>query len=238
MTTRDDAGANVSSGSRLLYRSRPRFIHPRIVPAMLAACGLASPPLAGSPSVLELDSPPGIMVGVGSHQLHIHCTGRGSPVVVFESGLGGTSLDWSKVQPAVSAFTRACSYDRAGYGWSEPGPRPRHAVRLAAELDRLLTYADVPPPYVLVGHSFGGLAIRMFAARREHTVAGLVLVDAVHERQFQHMKAAGVQTPTAPTGNRFVIVNPGIMPDGLPGSAEARSTAPRHLAQGGASSLR
>jgi len=166
--------------------------------------------------VPELESPPGIMVELGSHRLHIHCTGEGSPVVVFESGLGGTSLDWSRVQPAVSGFTRACSYDRAGYGWSEPGPNPRHATRLAAELDRLLLFAEVPPPYVLVGHSFGGLTVRLFAARRERSLAGLVLVDTVHERQFQHMKAAGVRTPTAPTGRRFVITNPGMVPEGLP----------------------
>ena len=174
-------------------------------------------PTAGLPG-LELGSPPGVMVELGSHRLHIHCTGEGSPAVIFESGLGGTSLDWSRVQPAVSEFTKSCSYDRAGYGWSEPGPRPRHAIRLAAELDRLLLSAGVPPPFVLVGHSFGGLTIRILAARREKTVAGLVLIDTVHERQFQHMRAAGVHTPTAPTGRRFVITNPGIVPEGLPES--------------------
>ena len=195
------------------------------VPGWLAAAILYTlaygwPAPAAELPGLELESPPGIMVGLGSHRLHIHCTGEGSPAVIFESGLGGTSLDWSRVQPAVSEFTRACSYDRAGYGWSEPGPSPRHAARLAAELDRLLLSAGVPPPYVLVGHSFGGLAIRILAARREQTVAGLVLVDTVHERQFQHMQAAGVRTPTAPTGRRFVITNPGIVPEGLPESVK------------------
>ena len=209
------AGAN---GSRPRPKTNLRAALARAVPALLTVLALSLPALATPPAVPNLDSPPGILVGVGNHQLHIHCTGRGSPAVIFESGLGGTSLDWSRVQPAVSGFTRACSYDRAGYGWSESGPRPRHAARLAAELDRLLLYARIPPPYVLVGHSFGGLSIRIFAARREQTVAGLVLVDAVHERQFQHMKAAGVQTPTAPTGRRFVIANPGIVPEGLPES--------------------
>lgn len=188
--------------------------------ALLGVFALGSRSLALELPAPELESPPGIMVELGSHRLHIHCTGEGSPAVVFESGLGGTSLDWSRVQPAVSAFTRACSYDRAGYGWSEPGPSPRHAVRLAAELDRLLLFAGVPPPYVLVGHSFGGLTVRILAARREQMVTGLVLVDAVHERQFQHMKAAGVHTPTAPTGRRFVITNPGIVPEGLPESVK------------------
>ena len=161
--------------------------------------------------------PPGVLVDVGPHRLHLHCTGRGSPVVIFESGLGGTSLDWARVQPEVSGFTRACSYDRAGYGWSEVGPEPRHAARIAEELDRLLVHGNVPPPYVLVGHSFGGLAIRLLAARKERqAVAGLVLVDATHEHQFQRMESAGVRVPMAPTGRRFVISNHWLVPSALP----------------------
>ena len=167
----------------------------------------------------QVASPPGTLVGVGLHRLHIHCTGRGSPTVVFESGLGGTSLDWVRVQPEVSRFTRACSYDRAGYGWSERGPEPRHADRIAAELDRLLLHANVPPPYLLVGHSFGGLAVRLLAARQERrAVAGLVLVDSTHEHQFQRMESAGVRAPIAPTGRRFVISNHGLVPSALPDS--------------------
>ena len=174
------------------------------------ACGARSP--AGDWGPL-----PGMLVSIGSHQLHIHCTGEGAPAVVFESGLGGTSLDWVRVQPAVSEFTRACSYDRAGYAWSAPGPYPRHAVRIAAELDRLLVYASVPPPYVLVGHSFGGLTIRAFASRKEpEAVAGMVLVDATHEDQFRRMAAAGIPVPMAPTGRKFVIANHWVVPNGLP----------------------
>ena len=165
----------------------------------------------------DAGSPPGTLVTVGPHKLHIHCTGKGSPTVVLESGLGGTWLDWIKVQPEVSGFTRVCSYDRAGYGWSESGPRPRHATRIAWELDRLLAYGHVPPPYVLVGHSLGGLAIRLFAARKARSaVAGLVLVDATHEQQFQRMEAAGVRTPAAPTGRTFVISNHWLVPSALP----------------------
>ena len=190
----------------------------------LALAGLTVVALTGfassDPSVAsEAESPPGMLVGVGLHRLHIHCTGRGSPSVVFESGLGGTSLDWVRVQPEVSRFTRACSYDRAGYGWSERGPEPRHADRIAAELDRLLLHANVPPPYLLVGHSFGGLAIRLLAARKEHqAMAGLVLVDATHEHQFQRMESAGVRIPMAPTGRRFIIANHGLVASALPES--------------------
>ena len=188
-----------------------------ILRACLVVLALAGPAAVALPFVPDSEPPPGMLVGIGSHRLHIHCTGRGSPAVVFESGLGGTSLDWVKVQPAVSEFTLSCSYDRAGYGWSESGPRPRHAARLAAELDKLLVYASVPPPYVLVGHSFGGLAIRLLAARKERrAVAGLVLVDATHERQFQRMTAAGVRVPMAPTGRTFVIANHWLVPSGLP----------------------
>ena len=203
--------------------SRPE-VSARWRPAGLALAGLTAVALAGfasgAPAVAsEAESPPGVLVGVGLHRLHIHCTGRGSPSVIFESGLGGTSLDWVRVQPEVSRFTRACSYDRAGYGWSERGPEPRHADRIARELDRLLVHANVPPPYLLVGHSFGGLAIRLFAARKERrAVSGLVLVDATHEHQFQRMESAGVRIPMAPTGRRFVIANHGLVPSALPES--------------------
>ena len=188
----------------------------------LALAGLTAIALAGAaggapPVVFEAESPPGTLVGVGLHRLHIHCTGQGSPSVIFESGLGGTSLDWIRVQPEVSRFTRACSYDRAGYGWSERGLEPRHADRIASELGRLLLHANVPPPYLLVGHSFGGLVVRLFAARDERrAVAGIVLVDATHEHQFQRMESAGVRTPMAPTGRRFVISNHWLVPSALP----------------------
>ena len=183
----------------------------------LTALALAGAATGARVFASETDAPPGTFVGVGLHRLHIHCTGQGAPAVVFESGLGGTSLDWAKVQPEVSTFTRACSYDRAGYGWSESGPEPRHAARIAKELDKLLVHGNVPPPYVLVGHSFGGLAIRLFVSRREpRAVAGLVLVDATHEQQFERMASAGLRIPMAPTGRTFVISNHWRVPSSLP----------------------
>lgn len=121
--------------------------------------------------------PPGQLVDVGGHRLHIHCLGTGSPTVVTENGLGGSSPDWSLVQPAVSQTTRICSYDRAGTGWSEVGFTPRTSQQISAELHALLTNAGLPGPYVLVGHSAGGMHVQVYASQYPAEVAGVVLVD-------------------------------------------------------------
>lgn len=120
---------------------------------------------------------PGELVDVGGHRLHLLCTGRGGPTVLLESGLGNDVNFWTSVQPAVAAFTRVCAYDRAGLGWSDPGPLPRDAARIVDELGRLLDRSGEPPPYVLVGHSNGGPYVRLYAAAHPDHVAGLVLVD-------------------------------------------------------------
>ena len=122
-------------------------------------------------------APPGKLVSVGNHRLHIRCDGGGAPSVIFDAALGGSSLSWSLVHPAVARVTRACSYDRAGFGWSDAGPLPRTAGRIADELHALLRAAAVPPPYVLVGHSYGGLVMRSYAARHPNDIAGLVLIE-------------------------------------------------------------
>jgi pimeloyl-ACP methyl ester carboxylesterase len=124
--------------------------------------------------------PPGRLVSVGTHRLHIHCEGDGSPSVVFDAALGGSSLSWSLVLPSVARVTRACAYDRAGFGWSEAGPLPRTAGRIADELHTLLRAAGVAPPYIFVGHSFGGLVARIFAARHRELVDGLVLIEPAY----------------------------------------------------------
>lgn len=131
-----------------------------------------------------LDPPPGCLVQVGSHKLHLRCTGSGSPTVVLDAALGGSSLSWTLVQPAIAQVTHCCSYDRAGFGWSEAGPLPRTAGRIAIELHELLERARVAPPYLLVGHSFGGLVMRLLAARHPDEIAGLVLVEPAIPEQW------------------------------------------------------
>ncbi|CAN5615306.1 alpha/beta hydrolase [soil metagenome] len=127
---------------------------------------------------------PGRLIDVGGFRLHLNCSGRGSPAVVLDAALGGSSISWSLVQPQIAKLTRVCSYDRAGFGWSDAGPMPRTAGRIAAELRTLLDRGGVEPPFLLVGHSFGGLVMRVFARRHRPDVAGLVLVDPAHPEDW------------------------------------------------------
>jgi pimeloyl-ACP methyl ester carboxylesterase len=129
--------------------------------------------------------PPGEMVNVGTHSLHINCVGQGSPTVILEAANLGMSAHWVRVQQQLAQTTRVCAYDRAGLGWSEPGPEPRDAKQVSSELHTLLEgAASTERPYVLVGHSYGGLYARMYAARYSEEVAGVVLVDSSHPEQF------------------------------------------------------
>ena len=121
---------------------------------------------------------PGQMVSAEGTRLNFYCSGKGSPAVVFDSGWGDWSPVWMIVQPEVAKWTRACSYDRAGAGFSDPGRMPRTSVRIASELRSALHNAGIRGPYVLVGSAFGGDNVRTFAARYPTEVAGLVLVEA------------------------------------------------------------
>jgi pimeloyl-ACP methyl ester carboxylesterase len=138
---------------------------------------------------------PGRLVDLGGHRLHVNCTGDGAPVVVVENGLGDFSSDWILVQSRVEKFTRICTYDRAGYAWSDPGPMPRTYAQLNLELHDALAKLGEHGLFVLVGHSFGGGVVRSYAATYPREVAGMVLVDIVHEDQRIPMgpKAARVR---------------------------------------------
>ena len=121
---------------------------------------------------------PGQLIDAGGFRLNFYCMGSGSPAVVFDSGFGDWAPAWSKVQPEIAKWTRACSYDRAGAGFSEPGPMPRNSVRIAEELRTALHNGGIAGPYILVGHAYGGYNVRTFADLYMDEVAGMVLNDA------------------------------------------------------------
>jgi pimeloyl-ACP methyl ester carboxylesterase len=120
----------------------------------------------------------GVLVDVGGHKLRIDCTGVGSPTVVLESGLGESSFYWARIVAAVGPTTKVCVYDRAGRGWSESASGPQDGLAVATDLHTLLSKSGNPGPYVLVGHSSGGVYVRIFAAKYPDEVAGMVLLDA------------------------------------------------------------
>lgn len=131
----------------------------------------------------QAPAPPGKLVDLGGHRLHINCTGQGGPTVVVENGLGDFSFDWILVQSRVSRLTRICTYDRAGYAWSDSGPLPRTFAQLNLELRDALAKLGEKGPFVLVGHSFGGPVVMNFAILYPTDVVGMVLVDSAFEGQ-------------------------------------------------------
>jgi pimeloyl-ACP methyl ester carboxylesterase len=145
--------------------------------------------------------PPGQMVNLGTHSIHLYCVGTGSPTVVFESDLDQYgSLSWNSVQGEIGKITRACSYDRAGIMWSDPGPRPRDGNTIAAELKAVLENAGEAGPYLLVGHAFGGAYIRIFAGQYPDDVCGMVLLESSHPEMFTRFSEYGV-VPEIPDRN-------------------------------------
>ena len=139
----------------------------------------------------------GRSVDIGSRTLNLYCSGEGSPTVIFESGGNDPGYDWVLVQPKVAGFTRACWYDRAGVGWSDPPPTPRTSATIANDLHVLLTRASIPAPYVLVGQSIGGEYVRVYTAKYPTEVVGLVLVDSSYpdQREPPNMKGLASRLP-------------------------------------------
>lgn len=159
-------------------------MHPILTAALIAL--LATTGYAQNQPVLP--PAPGQLVDIGDHTIHLYCTGEGSPTVVMDAGLGDGSLSFRDLQQRVSTFTRVCTYDRAGYGWSEPGPEPRTSQQIANELGTALNAAGVKAPIILVGHSFGGLNTILFAHQHPELVAGVVLIDASHPEQAERLQ--------------------------------------------------
>jgi pimeloyl-ACP methyl ester carboxylesterase len=137
--------------------------------------------------------------------LHINCVGQGIPTVVLDAGSGEMSAHWVRVQREVSGTTRVCAYDRAGMGWSESGPEPRDARQIAGELHTLLSEAGIEGPYVLVGHSFGGMYMQTYAARYPDEVAGVGLVDSSTEPEQFNQRPQG-RDSDEPQKQSFAVV--------------------------------
>jgi pimeloyl-ACP methyl ester carboxylesterase len=155
--------------------------------AVALAAARAADEAAGEARDRRRHPPPGRLVDVGGRRLHIMCAGQGTPAVVIITALGGPAADWAEVQRVLAQDTCVCLYDRAGLGWSESPRRRRTAVGMAAELHALLEGAGIGPPYVLAGHSLGGLIAQVFASLYPAEVAGIVLIDSSHPRQSSRL---------------------------------------------------
>jgi len=192
-----------------------------------------------------IKNPPGELHFIGTHRLHINCrlttTVDSEPdapadnhtsinseahnngvTVLFEAGLGGSALEWQAVVDNLPAGLTACTYDRTGYGWSDPFGTPRDVRHLAFEIDKLLQHADISGQLLLVGHSFGGFVMRMLAERRSD-VAGLVFVDTSHEQQFSRMQGHA-NAAMLPTRSQFIIRSNDV-PENLPADIKAQVRA-------------
>jgi pimeloyl-ACP methyl ester carboxylesterase len=162
---------------RLNSRSRPLLVYPLLLVLALASVGGAYQVL-GARADAKAYPMPGDLVDIGGRSLHLRCAGSGTPTVLLQPGAGELSSNMGWIAPAVAQQTRVCVYDRAGRGWSEPADAPQDGDALAADLHALLARANVPGPYVLAGHSFGGLYTLAFAATYPDEVLGMVLLDS------------------------------------------------------------
>jgi pimeloyl-ACP methyl ester carboxylesterase len=178
--------------------------------------------------------PPGRLVDVGGHRLHLWCTGAGAPAVILENGLGGSTAAWGFVQPEVARFTRVCSYDRAGLGYSDAGPSPRTARRMANELAELVARSGISGRLILVAASSGGFNVRVFASDHPDRVAGLVLVDASHEDQVHEVPRLARFVPLLSSVGilRLFGVSFGLSLESLPPSTQRFVRATRFRAAG------
>lgn len=177
---------------------------------------------------------PGKRIDIGCAVLHLHELGQGSPAVILESGIAASSINWTLVQKGLAPFVRVCSYDRAGFGWSSPCKTPRTVEQMISELDVLLSRAAIPPPYILVGHSFGGLLVRAFAHRNPERVAGLVLVDPVSVEFWANCpedEIRRLQKGTALSKRGALLARFGLVRFALAAFAAGRRSFPKAIAR-------
>ena len=170
-------------------RARVWLLNPVLVILVLLALGGAYERI--SQSTAPAVAMRGQLVDVGPYRLHLECTGSRGPTVILEPGGGGSAASMGLIAPAVARDSRVCVYDRAGRGWSDPAASPPDGAQIATDLHTLLDRAHVPGPYVLAGHSFGGLYVRTYAAKYPEEVAGLVLVDSTAAHNTPRVRAEG-----------------------------------------------
>jgi pimeloyl-ACP methyl ester carboxylesterase len=186
---------------------------------------------------------PGQLVDVGGYELHLHCTGSGGPTIILEPGQGGVSSDFAWIAPVVARDSTVCVYDRPGRGWSDAADGPQDGDRIAADLYTLLDRAHVPGPYVLAGHSFGGLYVLRFAAMFPDQVAGLVLLDSTAPKPGPALptnsgsdgvlrRVSLLLSTIAHFGVGRLIAQGdyGTLPPGVQGEARANASTAPHLA--------
>ncbi len=226
---------------RIRSRGGRWLLYPTLVVLLLASVG------GGYETVREsLDASaypaPGQLIDVGGHRLHLYCTGSGSPTVVLEPGGGASSSEFAWIAPVVARDTRVCVYDRAGRGWSDATDSPQDGTHIASDLHTLLDRADVPGPYVLAGHSFGGLYVQSFAAQFPDQVAGMVLLDSTAPKpgppptdtQSSDVVSRLSELVSAVAhlgvGRLIAQVSSGTLPPRAQEEADANASTARHLA--------
>ena len=171
------------------------------------SCGFPIPTLAQTTTPTQSAPPPlGKLVDVGGYRVHLYCTGEGTPTVVIVGA--GFSFNWGLVQPEVAKFTKVCSYDHSGIGWSDDGPKDSCSLRVS-EVHTALKNAGITGPYVLVGHSLGGLVARVYAGQYPDEVAGIVFVDHAFAVLRGRSLSPGENPPTSPTSKALPIPSTG-----------------------------
>jgi pimeloyl-ACP methyl ester carboxylesterase len=198
----------IRARQRLRSPTRRWLLYPLLAVLALSAIGGGYQTVAESIDATAYPMP-GQLIDVGGHRLHLNCSGSGSPTVVLEPGMGAASLDMAWIAPAVARDSRVCVYDRAGRGWSDAADGPQDAAQTATDLHTLLERAHIPGPYVLAGHSFGGLYVLTFAAKFPDQVAGMVLLDSTAPA---HAPAPTRQTRTGSydLGGRIATLLPAV----------------------------